>query len=251
MENENINVALILKLKVQTEFIGLPMFLFNSLFGECVLKSVTDGCIEVKAACDFTKDGRTMCLDQTGRFSPKGDPVLFPSKFMRDWSKFAWTEGTILKGDYWVRLENQTYECVCGYCFFDAFSDDTYTEVSAYAYVPIGRGLEKQDWEDLDTDTLVEVTDRDELFMALLALQGYPISKQINDEVLKSGKYDEVLQKVIEEQSRCNDLKDVLYRFPGNSRNNSSTSEPLENLVSNKTLLESKEMGEEENKEYK
>ena len=34
-----------------------------------------------------------------GKYSKDGEPILFPSKKMRDWNKFAWKTGDILVSD--------------------------------------------------------------------------------------------------------------------------------------------------------
>lgn len=51
----------------------------------------------------------------TMRDCEEGLQILLPSKEMRDWSKFAWERGDILKSDGNM------------FCFFDKFSDDSYT----------------------------------------------------------------------------------------------------------------------------
>ena len=105
MEKE-INVAEILKDKPK----GTK--LYADAFGELSLKFVNlsrDNGIYVKTktfnCCSFYSDGK---------YTKDGEPILVPSKEMRDWSKFAWKKGDILVG-------------CAKKIIFDKFTDDTYS----------------------------------------------------------------------------------------------------------------------------
>ena len=102
---EKINIAEILKDKPQ----GTK--LYADAFGELSLECVNLNSIYVKTktfnCCSFYSDGK---------FNRNGEPILFPSKEMDDWSKFAWKKGDVLvSNDYGTEV-----------IFYDWY-DDTYT----------------------------------------------------------------------------------------------------------------------------
>lgn len=59
-----------------------------------------------------------------GKFSKDGEPILFPSKEMRDWSKFSWKKGDVL-------VSNDG----CIEVIFDKWYDDTYTSFYGKHYL--------------------------------------------------------------------------------------------------------------------
>ena len=101
---ENINIADILKDKPQ----GTK--LYADAFGELSLECVNLNSIYVKTktfnCCSFYSDGK---------FNRNGEPILFPSKEMDDWSKFAWKKGDVLVSEGTGRL----------HVIFEGFDDDT------------------------------------------------------------------------------------------------------------------------------
>lgn len=97
-----LNIAKILKDKpVNTR-------LYSPIFGNCILGFPKDMII-------IDKSGETRYFYDDGRFFVTGECLLFPSKEMRDWSKFAWKRGDILISN------NGTVEVI-----FDCFDDSTY-----------------------------------------------------------------------------------------------------------------------------
>lgn len=83
-----INIAEILKDKPK----GTK--LYADAFGELSLDGVgsnTDEIIFTK-----TKVNTSCCFYNDGKYSKHGEPILVPSKEMRDWSKFAWQKGDVL-----------------------------------------------------------------------------------------------------------------------------------------------------------
>lgn len=99
------NIAEILKNKSQ----GTK--LYTPIWGYVTFDHIdNDGIIFVKINAEEKRN-----FYEDGRYSRGGDLMLFPSKEMRDWSKFAWKRGDILKSDGNM------------FCFFDKFSDDSYT----------------------------------------------------------------------------------------------------------------------------
>lgn len=66
----------------------------------------------------WTEDGagREHFFDKNGKIYKEGEILLFPSKQMRDWSKFAWKKGDVL-----VSEDGSVH------IIFEKFTDDTYT----------------------------------------------------------------------------------------------------------------------------
>lgn len=107
-----LNIAEILKDKpVNTR-------LYSPIFGNCILV-FPEGMI-IK-----DKSGKIRYFYDDGRFSMTAESLLFPSKEMRDWSKFAWKKGDVL-----VSNDNTTE------VIFNGWKDDTYTLFrGAYALI--------------------------------------------------------------------------------------------------------------------
>lgn len=105
-----INIAEILKDKPQ----GTK--LYSSACGKCELKEADDKSFKVSfysSKFGFMNGGEGT-FDKNGNLYDDGECVVFPSKKMRNWSKFAWKKGDILVG--------------CSKTIvFDGFTDDTYT----------------------------------------------------------------------------------------------------------------------------
>lgn len=106
-----INVAAILKDKPQ----GTK--LYSSACGKCKLESVDDKSFKISfynSKFGFMNGGEGY-LDKNGKLYDDGECVVFPSKEMRDWRKFAWKKGDVL-------ISNDGKKEV----FFNGFTDDTY-----------------------------------------------------------------------------------------------------------------------------
>lgn len=101
---EELNIAEILKDKPK----GTK--LYSPIFGEVKYDRVLLGDIKVLYSCT----DRHFYMD--GKFSMNGECLLFPSKEMRDWDKFAWKKGDIL-------VSNDGNKNI----IFIKFTDDTYT----------------------------------------------------------------------------------------------------------------------------
>ena len=84
--------------------------LYTPIFGEVKYDSVLLGDIKVLYSCT---DGH---FYMDGKFCMNGECLLFPSKEMRDWSKFAWKKGDVL-------ISNNGNNNI----IFIKFTDDTYT----------------------------------------------------------------------------------------------------------------------------
>jgi hypothetical protein len=111
---EKINIAEILKDKpVNTK-------LYSPLFSEVFFSHVSGGYIAVE------HHGSTSLFLSSGKFYDYdgAEPLLFPSKEMRDWSKFAWKKGDIL-----VNKDAEVH------IIFDGFKDDTYKTFHGHYYL--------------------------------------------------------------------------------------------------------------------
>lgn len=86
--------------------------LYTPIFGEVKYDSVLLGDIKVLYSCT----DRHFYID--GKFCMNGECLLFPSKEMRDWSKFAWKKGDVL-----VSNDSDSH------IIFKGFSKDDYTTI--------------------------------------------------------------------------------------------------------------------------
>lgn len=102
-----INIAEILKDKSK----GIR--LYSPIFGECAFCLVRE---ETDDICVKKHDGEIVFFDSKGLYNNLGEVMLFPSKEMREWSKFAWKKGDVLKNTAYERR-----------VIFDGFLNDDYT----------------------------------------------------------------------------------------------------------------------------
>lgn len=119
MEAE-INIVEILKDKPQ----GTK--LYSSACGKCKLEEVDDKSFKISfysSKFGFMNGGEGY-LDKNGKLYDDGECVVFPSKEMRDWSKFQWKKGDVL-----VSNDGGTE------VIFDKWYDDTYTNFYSKHYL--------------------------------------------------------------------------------------------------------------------
>lgn len=108
---EKINIAEILKDKPR----GTK--LYSSACGKCELKEADDKSFKVSfysSKSGFMIGGEGT-FDKNGKLYDDGECVVFPSKEMRDWSKFAWKKGDVL-----VNKDGDVH------IIFERFVDGTY-----------------------------------------------------------------------------------------------------------------------------
>ena len=102
-----INIAKILKNKPK------GTRLYSPIFGECAFSLVRE---ETDDICVKKHNGVKEFFDSKGLYNALGECLLFPSREMRDWSKFAWKKGDVLISD-------------CGFvCIFKEWASDDYTK---------------------------------------------------------------------------------------------------------------------------
>lgn len=115
-----INIAEILKEKPKGTKLWTPIFGTVSLskiyefHGEIIIDIGSGSC----GTWSFTKDGKFESKNQA-----QAEMTLFPSKALKDWSKFAWKEGDI--------LENTSDSVLPRYLTFKGYVDDEYTTFEA------------------------------------------------------------------------------------------------------------------------
>lgn len=109
---EKINIAKILNDKPR----GTK--LYSSACGKCKLEEVDDKSFKISfynSKFGFMNGGEGY-LDKNGKLYDDGECIIFPSKEMRDWSKFAWKKGDVLINS-------------CGFqCIFKEWASDDYTK---------------------------------------------------------------------------------------------------------------------------
>ena len=101
--------------------------LYSSACGKCVLKEADDKSFKISfysSKFGFMTDGEGT-FGKNGNLYDDGECIIFPSKEMRDWSKFAWKKGDVL-----VSNDNTTE------VIFNGWKDNTYTLFrGAYALI--------------------------------------------------------------------------------------------------------------------
>ena len=119
MENK-INIAEILKDKPR----GIK--LYSMIHGKCSFGAVTDEIFKINFCTSkfgLTQSGECTLI-KFGNMFDGGECIIFPSKEMRDWSKFAWKKGDVL-----VSNDGGTE------VIFDKWYDDTYTNFYSKHYL--------------------------------------------------------------------------------------------------------------------
>lgn len=125
-----INIAEILKDKpINTK-------LYSPAYGSCLLVYPEDYAIR-------TKSNKSLYFYDDGRLDISGETMLFPSKKMREWSKFAWKKGDVL-----VSKDNV-------HIIFEKFEDDTYTRFKGKHY--LWKECNVEDYNKEETKMLTSV----------------------------------------------------------------------------------------------
>lgn len=121
MEKE-LNIAEILKDKPK----GTK--LYSSACGKCELKEADDKSFKISfySSKSGFMNGGEGTFDKNGNLYDDGECIVFPSKEMRDWSKFAWKKGDVL-------VSNNGSEVL-----FEKFNNDEYTEFTGKYVLELG-----------------------------------------------------------------------------------------------------------------
>ncbi len=107
--------------------------LYSTVHGECTFETITDEIFKIHFCTSkfgLTQTGECVLI-KFGNMFDGGECVVFPSKEMRDWSKFAWKKGDVLIMD--------GYRVV-----FDKWLNDDYTRFNAvHLITSIGEYIDK------------------------------------------------------------------------------------------------------------
>lgn len=106
-----INVAEILKDKPQGTKLWSP------ISGDCKYEYLIHDSINV-----WFQGLGVIMLSKKGKWNPCGETIIFPSKQMQDWSKFAWKKGDVLESDNKLKR-----------CIFEEWANDDYTDFNCFA----------------------------------------------------------------------------------------------------------------------
>lgn len=135
---KNINLAKILNGKpVNTK-------LWSPLFGDVYTSSI---CSE-DTIIVVNHHAESSSFYNNGKYfdHAEAEPLLFPSKEMRDWNKFAWQKGDVL-----VSKDNV-------YIIFEKFEDDTYTRFKGKHY--LWKECDEEDYNKEETKMLTSVFEK-------------------------------------------------------------------------------------------
>lgn len=128
MEKE-LNIAAILKDKP----VGLKFY--SPTFGR-----ITFNIVHKNKVYFCSEDNYNHSVKQNGKMYDGGECIIFPSKEMRDWKKFAWKKGDVLIGD-------------CGFvCIFKEWASDDYTKFNG-CYFDGMPNAETAKYSKLDNNT--------------------------------------------------------------------------------------------------
>ena len=217
-----INVAKILKDKPK----GTK--LYSSACGKCELKAADDKSFKVSfysSKFGFMNGGEGT-FDKNGNLYDDGECVVFPSKEMRDWSKFAWKRGDVLISD-------------CGFvCIFKEWASDDYTRFNgcyfdgipnaetakyskldnntAYGYI---RDIENRCGSKLNLETLKieksELKDGDIIKMTWDKYSAIAIFWEYSNfgKGFDSHVFFNINTKIIEYNIHCHTLQDMILRL--------------------------------------
>lgn len=135
---EKINIAEILKDKPK----GTK--LWTDMFGEVKLAGVDNVLNGFKVEHHY---GMHPWFDKDGKMYKEGTLCIYPSKLMRDWSKFAWKKGDIL-----LSKDNDVY------IIFEKFEDDAYTRFKGKHY--LWKRLDEEDYSKEESQMLTSVFEK-------------------------------------------------------------------------------------------
>lgn len=181
---EKINIAEILKNKSQ----GTKLYSILS-DGECFLNEASEDSIYI----DIDNRKRFWCFTVYGSTHsfPNGCVLLFPSKEMRDWAKFAWKKGDVLS---------------CGVdnlCIFEKWANEEYTEFYAKFVTPnySGNTFKTEKWSKETNEAVIKqyISNIEEFKGGKLNLTTLEIEKQLefkDGDIVVYGKSVAICRKI-------------------------------------------------------
>ena len=114
--------------------------LYTPMCGNVELRYLQDNKEEAEAIITNTNDGSEYTFNKNGKYVEEGEVLLFPSKEMRDWSKF------FKKGDVLVHRDCDIH------VIFEGFKDNRYTRFKSKHY------LWKECFEDYNKEVSEMIT---------------------------------------------------------------------------------------------
>lgn len=108
--------------------------LYSSACGKCKLEEVDDKSFKISfynSKFGFMNGGEGY-LDKNGKLYDDGECVVFPSKEMRDWRKFAWKKGDVLVSNngkvevIFEKFDSDTYQSFIGKHHLDSLDENLY-----------------------------------------------------------------------------------------------------------------------------
>ena len=113
--------------------------LYADAFGELRIEDI---CTEDELGITLSsKDDDELLFYNDGKYNRYGEPIIFPSKKMRDWSKFVWKKGDVLVGKNNVHI------------IFEKFENDDYISFKGKHYFWKGCGEEDYSKEESEMAT--------------------------------------------------------------------------------------------------
>lgn len=113
--------------------------LYADAFGELRIEDI---CTEDELGITLSsKDDDELIFYNDGKYNRYGEPIIFPSKKMRDWSKFVWKKGDVLVGKNNVHI------------IFEKFENDDYISFKGKHYFWKGCGEEDYSKEESEMAT--------------------------------------------------------------------------------------------------
>ena len=122
MEQKDIDIYEILKDE------GYGTELYTPICGKVWHSGMANDKDSAKAIWTEDEDGREHFFDKNGKVSKEGEVLLFPSKEMRDWRKFAWKKGDVL-----VSNDSDSH------IIFKGFSKNDYTTFEGRHWISVSK----------------------------------------------------------------------------------------------------------------
>lgn len=122
MEQKDIDIYEILK--------GMPdgTPLYTPICGKVELRYLQDNKEAAEAIITLDKNSAEYTFNKNGKYVEEGEVLLFPSKEMRDWSKFAWKKGDVL-----VSNDRDSH------IIFKGFSKNDYTTFEGKHWISVSK----------------------------------------------------------------------------------------------------------------
>lgn len=120
--------------------------LYTSKCGRVWFSGMANDKDSAKAIWTEDEAGREHFFDKNGKIYKEGEVLLFPSKEMRDWSKF------FKKGDVLVSKDREVH------IIFEKFEDDTYTRFKGKHY--LWKECDEEDYNKEETKILTSVFEK-------------------------------------------------------------------------------------------